>query len=96
MVMFTTLPPIKQVELDAVEVHAKASGSVQLHATLLDAEGQIEWSVASSTGALGSVDKNGLYTADKAAKPGDVIAVRAGLRGEPLTYAIAIVRIDEA
>ncbi len=96
MVMFTTLPPIKQVELDAVEVHAKASGSVQLHATLLDAEGQIEWSVASSTGALGSVNKNGLYTADKAAKPGDVIAVRAGLRGEPLTYAIAIVRIDES
>ena len=96
--VYTTARPIKQVELNQVTANCTAGSSVQFRANLVDCDNgdSIEWSIAAATDEAkkGSVDHNGVYTADTGASAGSTIAVKAALKSNPKVYAIAVVTIQ--
>jgi hypothetical protein len=96
-IIYTTAPPKKQVELNAVTFGASAGASVQFDARLVDcANEQIGWEITAATNAAakGGIDQNGRYTASASARAGDKIAVCAYLKSNPSVYAAGAVYIQ--
>lgn len=95
--IYTTAPIIKQVKIQDVAHHTKASGAVYVSAELVDCDESdtIVYSISEYTGAeAGKIQKNGIYIAPESAKSGDMVAVRASLKSDPSIYAVAIIYID--
>lgn len=66
-VVYTTLPPVRQVVMDEVFVDVKAGESVKLGAKVIDGEGELKWSMCDTycpTGFKGTITEDGVYTAD--------------------------------
>lgn len=93
LLFYTTEKPYAQVMLEDVNPSVRPGESLCLRGRVLDGDGDLEWSVAASTGPAGTVDSAGRYTADAQAKPGDVVAVRAQLAGPESGYGIALIKI---
>ena len=94
--VYTTAAPKKQVKFEKTWYDCGKNTAQQLSASKLDcsASDQIVWSVLSSTGNnKGSISSNGLYTPASDAKAGDLIAVKAALKGNPKVYSVALVNI---
>ena len=85
---FTTMPPVPQVVIADVNPFILPGESFKLSATILDAEGEIEWSYISGAG---TVDDQGVVTLSEDAKSGDMVAVKAGLKGTDI-YSVAVVQ----
>ncbi len=98
MVLYTTEKPWAQVMLDKVEKQTDIGGSVKIKATAVDSDKPIVWSIIAATNdiAKGIVDENGVYTASENARYGDMIAVRAEIKGEPKHYAVAMITITQS
>ena len=66
-VVYTTLPPVRQVVMDEVFLDVKAGESVKLGAKVIDGEGELKWSMCDTycpTGFKGTITEDGVYTAD--------------------------------
>ena len=66
-IVYTTLPPVRQVVMDKVFVTVKEGESVKLSANVLDGEGELKWSLCDTycpTGFKGTITEDGVYTAD--------------------------------
>ena len=59
----------------------------------VDEGDELVWSIDCANGKEGSVDNSGKYTADKKAKPGTMIAVKASLKNEPKIFADVIINV---
>lgn len=94
-VMYTTLKPYKQIAFDSVTHTIEGGESVQLSAMLINAsdDDSLEWTIDCSNGKEGTVDENGKYTADKKAKSGTMVAIKASLKNEPNIFADVIINI---
>lgn len=67
-IVYTTLPPVRQVVMDNVFVTVKAGESVKLSAKVVDGEGELKWSLCDTycpTGYKGTITEDGVYTADE-------------------------------
>ena len=94
--VYTTCPPIKQVELNKVTAEISAGETVQFTTKLVDCPSneEIVWSISSEVGGhKGSVNQRGLYIAATDAIAGDMVAVRASLKSDPTVYSVAIIKI---
>ncbi len=94
--VYTTCTPIKQVELNTVTATLGAGESVQFTASLVDcsASDEIVWSISASEGGhVGTVSASGKYTAAADAVAGDMVAVKAALKSDPMIYSVAIIKI---
>ena len=93
MYVYTTLPPIRQVVMDAVDIHAKSGDRVKVGATVLDdASGAAPTFTISKSLIDGAVLEGNEVVIPASAKSGDMLAVKAELpTGE---YGISIIRID--
>ena len=85
---FTTMPPAPQVVIDYVNPFILPGESVKLNASLIDAEGEIEWSCVSGNG---SVDEQGVVTLGEFAQSNEMVAVKAQIRGTDI-YSVAVVQ----
>ena len=94
-IMYTTIKPYKQIAFDSVTHTIEAGESVQLNAMLINVDegDELVWSIDCANGKEGSVDNSGKYTADKKAKPGTMIAVKASLKNEPKIFADVIINV---
>jgi len=94
MAFYTTIPPVTQVEFDNVTSEINAGQSIEIKAHILDGNDsdELEWSIACALGAEGTLEK-GVYTADKKAKAGDMIAIKAEVKGKPHSYGIKLIQI---
>lgn len=94
-VMYTTIKPYKQIAFDTVMHTIDAGESVQLNAMLINVDDgdSIEWSVDCASGKEGSIDNTGKYTADKKAKSGTMVAIKASLKNDPSIYADVIINV---
>lgn len=79
---YSTIKPIKQIELENIELHCKVGESVNLNAKMIDCDDndKIKYEVVAKSVAvgvevpeieLGTVDENGNYTPDSSAKSPD-------------------------
>ena len=94
MYIYTTIKPKKQITLNSVWNECNAGESVSLAAAAIDCDAgdNIKWQISAAIGKKGTVS-NGTYTADAAAKSGDMIAVRAYLESDPDVMATAVIKI---
>ena len=105
MYLYTTMAPVKQIEIESDSLLHKIAAnepSYDFDAKLIDCEGEIEWSITVATDGMrndittyGSIDKNGVYTPDPAAKEGDKIAIRATLKSDPKVFDVVMIRIEK-
>ena len=106
MYIYTTLPPVKQIEIDGESVlHKieKGTDSYSFSAKAIDCTGDIVWSISAATDGArnskmdkcGTIDNNGVYKPDKDAKAGDKIAIRASLKSNPKIHDTVVIRIVE-
>lgn len=104
MYLYTTLKPIKQIEIDGDSIlHkvAKNAGTYDFDAKCIDCEDDIVWSISAATDGerndnwdnCGSIDQNGTYTIDENAEVFDKIAIRASLKSDPSIYDTVVIRI---
>lgn len=93
MYVYTTLPPIRQVVMDNVDIHTTAGSTVKVSATVLDdTAGQAPEFTISKSLIEGATIENGEVTVPTTAKSGEMLAVKAQLpTGE---YGISIIRVD--
>ncbi len=95
LIVYTTLPNAKQIELEAVKITASVNEAVQIKVkSLIGLTGDIAYEIVPDglTGkAAGSINGN-CYTPDKEAKPGDTVAIKVTAEDEE-AYAIAVVEI---
>ncbi len=97
-VVYTTLPPIRQVVMDEVFKVVKAGETVKLGAKVIDGEGELKWSLCDTycpTGYSGTISEDGVYTADSTYYTCTItepfVAVKAQLpTGE---YGITVIKI---
>jgi len=96
--VYTTLEPIKQVEINKNVLHLAKGESFDFDATLIDCDttDEIEFSITECTGTEpGTINsETGVYTASSSATKGDMVAVRATLKSDPKVFAVAIIYID--
>ena len=95
MVVYTTLPPVSQVAFDSVKIKIKAGETLDLEARLIDAKegSELEWSIAACVGSEGKLE-NGSNTADKKAKSGDMVALKAAVNGSETEYGIILIVVE--
>ena len=93
MYVYTTLPPIRQVVMDKVDIHAKAGDKVAVGATVLDdTTGSAPTFTISKSLIEGAYLQGNEVVIPTTAKTGDMLSVKAELpTGE---YGISIIRID--
>ena len=91
--VYTTIPPIRQVVMDKVDIHAAAGDRVKIGATVLDdnTNGSLTFSISKSL-IEGAAIEGGEVVIPATAKSGEMLSVKAELpTGE---YGISIIRID--
>ena len=93
--VYTTCEPIKQIELNKVTATVKPGESVTFTPNFVDCnkDEELVWTVSARTGSYDGNVSNGTYTADSNAESGDLVAVKAALKSDPNTYAIAVIEI---
>ncbi len=102
-VIYTTLPPVKQVVMDEIEIFMKPGETKQLSAHILDGEGKLKWSLPDchyNIGYKGTITEDGLYTADEicyATRVEGNIKTSFAVKAETETgeYAIAMIKITD-
>ena len=104
LVLYTTIPPMKQVVMENCEISLKPGESVKLNAKILNGENneKLKWSMATdycSFGFQGSITEDGVYTASKKhdsdfwGKCATHYAVKAEC--ESGEYGIAIIKVSK-
>lgn len=94
--VYTTCTPIKQIELNKVTATVEAGKSIEFTPSFVDCsedDEELVWEVSACTGSYPGNVSNGIYTASGNAKKGDLVAVKASLASDPLTYAVAVIEI---
>ncbi len=103
LLVYTTLPPVRQVVLDEVEVYMHPGETRQLKARVIDGEGEIKWSLPDchyQKGFRGSITPDGIYTADtrflEINQEGFASKVEFAVKAELPTgeYAIGIIKVS--
>ncbi len=95
LVCYTTIPSLKQIRLNERKIRLNLGESFKFEAELIDCEGEIAWEIVSSDGVKCEVSEDGLFTQDELTRPGDILCVKAYLKGDPKTHAIAMVEINK-
>lgn len=90
LIVYTTMPPVTQVNLNQTAFIVKAGNSVQIDASIIDNDQGVNYSMASG---VGSVSSSGLYTAPYDAKRGDMAAVKISSSKDPSAFAIALIAV---
>lgn len=95
LIVYTTMDPGKQIEMEQVKVEIEGGSAVDLKATVVgscespaDGSEELVWSVASGGG---TIDQNGHYQSEEGQRRYTTIAVKAALKSDPTVYAIALV-----
>ncbi len=98
MYVYTTMKPIKQIELNSVAVKAAKGDTVNFAASLVDCStaDEVEWSICAATNnaAKGTIDQNGVYRVSDNAKSGDTVAVRAQLKSDGKIFNSAVIVVE--
>lgn len=103
LIVYTTLPPIRQVVLDEVEIYVRPGETRQLKAKVIDGEGEIKWSLPDchyQLGFKGSITPDGVYTADprflEINQEGGTVRLEFAVKAELPTgeYAIGIIKVS--
>ena len=93
-IVYTTLPPVHQIELGSTEVFLNPGGSYRLSAQNIDGFGDIAWEITEKIGGdFEMVNLESMIKVSNDAKPGDMCAVKAYNVNNPEIYAIAIVKV---
>ncbi len=99
-ILYTTKKPYTQVAVETVNRFIKAGECMKIGARVIDGKDTgFTYSIVKAVNAdkelqsKGSVSADGIYTADRNAKPGDTIAVRAELNGTK-SYGIAVFTVQ--
>lgn len=96
MYIYTTKAPRKQVKLNEYYIKLRAGETFDFNAEFIDCPSgsSIKWTVSSATQKEGTVDANGVYTADSAALKGNFVTVRATVDSDKNAYATALIEIE--
>ena len=93
-VVYTTLPPVAQIELPYAQLCMKPNTSQVLSAGIVDGDGDIRWEIAAAIGNGFELNEiAGDISASDNAKPGDMCALKAISTKDPKTYAVMIVKV---
>ena len=106
IIVYTTVPTETQigfheyddVHASSVPVTVEQGASYQVKGYIYEGKAgeEIVYSIANPGEAKqGTISASGLYTADANAVKGDVVAVRAAIKGDPNNYKILLIRIAE-
>lgn len=101
---YSTIKPIKQVEVDDISIYCNKTESIDIKAKMLDCDSKdkLKYKVVAKSVPvgekvakkdLGTVSSAGVFTPPKSAKSGDYFAVKAYLEKDTSCYAIALVYI---
>lgn len=96
MVMYTTITPKKQVAFEKAMHTVSPGEQIVLGAKLVDTDenDSLTYQITKATGeSIGKVDENGVYTADKKANVGDMVAVTASLYGHEDIFGVTLIKI---
>ncbi len=93
-IVYTTLPPVVQVEAGATEVYVEAGESTQLSAAVVDGIGQIDWSLSTATSEeFTFTPANQIVKVSENAKSGDMCAITARSCKHPEAESVIIVKV---
>ena len=93
-IVYTTLPPVHQIELGSTEIFLNPGENYRLSARNIDGFGSIDWEITSKIGdGFEMVGLESLIKVSEDAKPGDMCAVKAYSVNNPEIYSIAIVKV---
>ena len=97
MVMYTTITPKKQVAFEKAMHTVSPGEQIALNAKLVDTDenDSLTYQITKATGEnIGKVDENGVFTADKKANAGDMVAVTASLNGNDDIFGVTLIKIQ--
>lgn len=97
MVMYTTITPKKQVAFEKAMHTVSPGEQIALNAKLVDTDenDSLTYKITKATGEnIGKVDENGVFTADKKANAGDMVAVTASLNGNDDIFGVTLIKIQ--
>ena len=93
-IVYTTLPPVHQIELGSTEIFLSPGENYRLSARNIDGFGAIDWEITAQIGdGFEMVGLESLIKVSEDAKPGDMCAVKAYSVGNPEVYSIVIVKV---
>lgn len=93
-ILYTTVPPIAQVETAATEVLLKPSEKYELSARMIDGIGDIKYEIAKQLGNSISLNTaNNTVTIADDAKQGDMCAIKAFSTVAPQAYNIIVIKV---
>lgn len=93
-IVYTTIPPVHQIELGATEIFLKAGESYLLSAQNIDGFGDISWEMGAQIGdGFELIALEPRINVSKDAKSGDMCAVKAFSALNPETYSVVIVKV---
>lgn len=93
-IVYTTLPPVHQIELGSTEIFLSPGENYRLSAQNIDGFGAIDWEITAQIGdGFEMVGLESLIKVSEDAKPGDMCAVKAYSVGNPEVYSIVIVKV---
>lgn len=101
---YSTIKPIKQVEVEDISIYCKKNESINIKARMIDCSttDKLKYKVVAKSVCvgetvakedLGTVSNSGVYTPPSSAKSGDYFAVKAYLENDTSVHAIALVYI---
>lgn len=101
LIAYTTCEPFKQVRMNTIESNILLGEQVQLSADLVDCEGELVWEIVDCDGPESTIDQNGLFTAMTFKPSTDEkyhfkYVIKAYLKDDPMTYAMAMVKVHTA
>ncbi len=93
-VVYTTLPPVHQIELGNSEIHLNPDETIHISAQNIDGFGDIAWEIAESSADSFILSSKGMtISAKETAEIGDMCAIKAYSVNNPNVYSIAIVKV---
>ncbi len=93
-IVYTTLPPVAQIELPFAELSLKPDSCFMLSAGIVDGEGDIRWEIGKTIGDGFEIEEiESIIHATEKAKPGDMCALKAISINDPEAYAVMIVKV---
>ncbi len=93
--MYTTIAPKKQVAFEKAMHTVSPGEQIALNAKLVDTDenDSLTYQITKATGEnIGKVDENGVFTADKKANAGDMVAVTASLNGNDDIFGVTLIK----
>ncbi len=91
-IVYTTIPPIPQVNLCANEIFVKKGERFLLSAEMIDGEGEIAYELVESTSKAFNLCGKLIYVGEKA-KKSDMCAVKAYSINNPKVCSVAIIKV---